>query len=96
MFSRYFFNASTRKCEHFIYGGCGGNKNNFYTEAECRRTCGEDPGEYLRPVLGCGEEAGVGGDDGRKAACQLEGLSHYHTRWEEFLLVVDLPCLSLE
>uniref|UniRef100_A0A8C6XC87 BPTI/Kunitz inhibitor domain-containing protein n=1 Tax=Naja naja TaxID=35670 RepID=A0A8C6XC87_NAJNA len=27
----------TRNCEEFIYGGCGGNKNNFETLDQCRR-----------------------------------------------------------
>ncbi|XP_077192224.1 eppin-like isoform X2 [Paroedura picta] len=39
MFSRFFYNVSSRKCEPFVYGGCGGNKNNFETEDECSRTC---------------------------------------------------------
>ncbi|XP_074868090.1 kunitz-type serine protease inhibitor 1-like [Carettochelys insculpta] len=38
--TRYFYNWRTRRCESFIYGGCKGNKNNFKTEEECRRTCG--------------------------------------------------------
>ncbi|XP_061486733.1 eppin-like [Rhineura floridana] len=41
MFARYFYNVSTQKCELFIYGGCGGNKNNFETEDECVKTCGQ-------------------------------------------------------
>ena len=29
LFYRYHFNSATGKCEEFIYGGCGGNENNF-------------------------------------------------------------------
>ncbi|KAB0350526.1 hypothetical protein FD754_015383 [Muntiacus muntjak] len=36
---RYFYNAKTGHCEHFIYGGCDGKKNNFLTEEECIKTC---------------------------------------------------------
>ncbi|KAK2169029.1 hypothetical protein NP493_1203g00012 [Ridgeia piscesae] len=38
-FPRWFFNSKTGKCEKFIYGGCGGNKNNFLTKEECDKTC---------------------------------------------------------
>ncbi|XP_067410038.1 chelonianin-like [Emydura macquarii macquarii] len=37
--SRYFYNPASRQCEHFIYGGCKGNENNFKTKAECVRAC---------------------------------------------------------
>uniref|UniRef100_A0A670ZKV3 BPTI/Kunitz inhibitor domain-containing protein n=1 Tax=Pseudonaja textilis TaxID=8673 RepID=A0A670ZKV3_PSETE len=46
MFPRFFYNVSTHKCEPFIYGGCGGNKNNFESEDECRRACRFTKGEY--------------------------------------------------
>uniref|UniRef100_A0A8C5S9I1 BPTI/Kunitz inhibitor domain-containing protein n=1 Tax=Laticauda laticaudata TaxID=8630 RepID=A0A8C5S9I1_LATLA len=28
-FHRFYFNPTTGNCEEFIYGGCGGNNNNF-------------------------------------------------------------------
>ena len=37
---RYFYNATSSKCERFYYGGCLGNKNNFRTIQECTRKCG--------------------------------------------------------
>ncbi|XP_038645132.1 tissue factor pathway inhibitor-like isoform X2 [Scyliorhinus canicula] len=36
---RYFYNLFTRKCEEFIYGGCGGNENNFETKKQCLAKC---------------------------------------------------------
>ncbi|XP_059748410.1 trophoblast Kunitz domain protein 2 isoform X1 [Bos taurus] len=37
--TRYFYNAKTRYCEPFVYGGCEGNKNNFQTLSHCIVTC---------------------------------------------------------
>ncbi|XP_048244547.1 tissue factor pathway inhibitor 2-like [Haliotis rufescens] len=37
---RYYYNSYSRRCERFIYGGCGGNGNNFKTLDECYRRCG--------------------------------------------------------
>ncbi|XP_068854421.1 LOW QUALITY PROTEIN: kunitz-type protease inhibitor 2 [Aphelocoma coerulescens] len=42
---RWFFNASAGSCERFVFGGCGGNGNNFGSERECRARCGAAPGE---------------------------------------------------
>ena len=36
---RYFYNAMAKKCEAFIYNGCGGNKNNFMSLPECKEKC---------------------------------------------------------
>jgi hypothetical protein len=36
---RWFHNAETGECERFIWGGCGGNANNFETREACERTC---------------------------------------------------------
>lgn len=32
------------QCEKFVYGGCGGNENNYNTLEECELAC-EDKGE---------------------------------------------------
>ncbi|VDP82363.1 unnamed protein product [Echinostoma caproni] len=37
--TRYAFNRATNKCEEFIYGGCGGNENNFKTKFDCELAC---------------------------------------------------------
>ncbi|KAI5138421.1 Protein Ambp [Manis pentadactyla] len=34
------FDAAQGKCIHFIYGGCQGNGNKFYSEKECKEYCG--------------------------------------------------------
>mmetsp|Transcript_1152 Transcript_1152/g.3394 ORF Transcript_1152/g.3394 Transcript_1152/m.3394 type:complete len:143 (-) Transcript_1152:239-667(-) len=42
-FQRWYFDPASRSCSMFVYGGCGGNENNFRTQAECDVTCGADP-----------------------------------------------------
>ncbi|NXV08999.1 AMBP protein, partial [Cettia cetti] len=39
MASRFFYNSSSMACETFLYGGCLGNGNNFYSEKECLQAC---------------------------------------------------------
>uniref|UniRef100_A0A034WTW0 Kunitz domain-containing protein 1 n=1 Tax=Rhipicephalus microplus TaxID=6941 RepID=A0A034WTW0_RHIMP len=36
---RFFYNTLTKTCEQFIYGGCGGNANNFLTFDACEKKC---------------------------------------------------------
>ncbi|XP_019683681.2 colostrum trypsin inhibitor-like [Felis catus] len=43
-FYRYFYNSTAHECEHFTYGGCRGNANNFETTEMCLRVC-KPPGE---------------------------------------------------
>ncbi|VDM21945.1 unnamed protein product [Hydatigera taeniaeformis] len=36
---RWAFDANSGQCVQFIYGGCGGNANNFETKEACERRC---------------------------------------------------------
>uniref|UniRef100_A0A8D2KZ50 WAP four-disulfide core domain protein 8 n=1 Tax=Varanus komodoensis TaxID=61221 RepID=A0A8D2KZ50_VARKO len=36
--TRTFYNVTSKACERFQYGGCGGNKNNFVNPELCLRT----------------------------------------------------------
>lgn len=36
---RWYFDSNKRKCVRFIYGGCGGNRNNFESEEYCMAVC---------------------------------------------------------
>ena len=38
-FHRWGFDSTTGKCVQFIYGGCGGNANNFETIEACEQKC---------------------------------------------------------
>ncbi|XP_018427828.1 PREDICTED: amyloid-like protein 2 isoform X1 [Nanorana parkeri] len=39
MFPRWYFDPQQKKCVRFIYGGCGGNRNNFESEDYCMAVC---------------------------------------------------------
>ncbi|WP_072679618.1 BPTI/Kunitz domain-containing protein [Arcobacter sp. LA11] len=39
-FIKYEYNEKTKKCQHFVYGGCGGNIP-FNTLDECKKSCEE-------------------------------------------------------
>jgi hypothetical protein len=43
-FPRWAFDPQTGTCGQFTWGGCGGNTNNFVTEAACAATCGATVG----------------------------------------------------
>ncbi|XP_035222092.1 papilin-like [Stegodyphus dumicola] len=46
---RYYYNG--KSCEKFIYGGCGGNTNNFKTKEDCMKLCPLDPKNKKHPCL---------------------------------------------
>ncbi|KAK9405044.1 kunitz/BPTI-like toxin [Crotalus adamanteus] len=41
---RFYYNSASKQCQQFIYGGCGGNANNFETKDQCHYTCVEKRG----------------------------------------------------
>ncbi|CAN8031690.1 unnamed protein product [Ixodes persulcatus] len=36
---RFYYNQSSGQCLPFIYGGCMGNPNNFWTIEDCEAAC---------------------------------------------------------
>lgn len=36
---RWAWDAKERTCSLFVYGGCGGNENNFETKETCLEVC---------------------------------------------------------
>ncbi|CAD7079098.1 unnamed protein product [Hermetia illucens] len=36
---RFRYKPDTNECIQFIYGGCGGNGNNFFTKESCEEVC---------------------------------------------------------
>ncbi|XP_060071891.1 BPTI/Kunitz domain-containing protein-like [Ylistrum balloti] len=41
---RYYYNTRYRMCTPFVFGGCGGNFNNFHTFFDCQWSC--NPGFF--------------------------------------------------
>lgn len=39
VFPRFYFDQIAQTCKRFIYGGCGGNDNNFSTIVACYKPC---------------------------------------------------------
>lgn len=39
IFERFYYNVETETCEEFVFGGCGGNENNFVTKEKCNAYC---------------------------------------------------------
>ncbi|XP_033848760.1 papilin isoform X1 [Acipenser ruthenus] len=48
---RFFYNSTSGSCQHFIYGGCRGNDNNYRTQAECQAKCSENRLPAHLPVM---------------------------------------------
>lgn len=47
-FFRWWYNRHTGRCEEFVYGGCGGNANNFSSREACERRCTDSASQNAR------------------------------------------------
>uniref|UniRef100_A0A224Y504 Pancreatic trypsin inhibitor n=1 Tax=Rhipicephalus zambeziensis TaxID=60191 RepID=A0A224Y504_9ACAR len=48
---RFYFNETLNECVRFVYGGCGGNENNFETQQECEKKCRNNYNRKNDPCL---------------------------------------------
>ncbi|XP_028845526.1 WAP, Kazal, immunoglobulin, Kunitz and NTR domain-containing protein 2 [Denticeps clupeoides] len=46
---RWAFSAAARQCQPFVYGGCGGNENNFETKEACEDACPYPRSQRCKP-----------------------------------------------
>ncbi|KAK3733931.1 hypothetical protein QZH41_009598, partial [Actinostola sp. cb2023] len=44
---QWYYNPKRQRCSRFIYGGCGGNDNNFDSKDECKAACMRNKGSKL-------------------------------------------------
>lgn len=51
MLPRWYFDREEGRCVQFIYGGCGGNRNNFESEVYCLSVCSSVSKSSLRQRL---------------------------------------------
>lgn len=49
-FPRFYYDVTNQTCKPFIFGGCGGNDNNFNTTEECEASCSGVTGKY-QPIF---------------------------------------------
>lgn len=49
-FPRWWYNVTDGSCQRFVYGGCGGNDNNYLTKEKCLEKCAGVTGKTV--VLG--------------------------------------------
>uniref|UniRef100_H9G9K1 BPTI/Kunitz inhibitor domain-containing protein n=1 Tax=Anolis carolinensis TaxID=28377 RepID=H9G9K1_ANOCA len=79
---RFFYNSTSGKCEKFIYGGCGGNENNFMTREECYYAC---IGTGERDTDGTAGKAGSGTTSiaGKLEPCDAPGCESTGNQYTE-------------
>ena len=84
LMKRYFFNKDTCACEEFIYGGCGGNGNNFDFIEDCQKACPQEGG-----VCGTKDEEDVCSLPSETGRCRARKLRYFYNQktcaCEEFI-----------
>ncbi|MEM7436034.1 MAG: BPTI/Kunitz-type proteinase inhibitor domain-containing protein [Myxococcota bacterium] len=65
-FPRWYYSVDSGRCESFVWGGCGGNGNNFETQEACEAACPAEPwaqklslaprAGYCEPSVFCAED----------------------------------------
>ncbi|CDW53418.1 papilin [Trichuris trichiura] len=91
-FHRWYFDSNIGWCKRFVYGGCGGNGNNFATLQECRTTClssrtavDDTTAEYA-PLPPAGADlSNYGGEHAGASSTTSAGLNVYGTTISEYV-----------
>merc|ERR1712212_333771 len=58
-FPRYYFDKNSMSCKKFIYGGCGGNGNNFREKSDCLQACAQQIVEEVKEAEEAVEDKAV-------------------------------------
>merc|ERR1712014_94969 len=80
--SRYFFDPETNECRPFIYGGCGGNDNNFPDLETCFDVCA-DPNTKIGDLTELGYQ--YFGYDYKQDPSQVEYIETIEQAYEKYL-----------
>merc|ERR1712212_1371747 len=58
-FRRFYFDKNSMSCKKFIYGGCGGNGNNFREKSDCLQACAQQIVEEVKEAEEAVEDKAV-------------------------------------
>ncbi|XP_010887835.1 kunitz-type protease inhibitor 1 isoform X2 [Esox lucius] len=64
-FLRWHYNAASKSCENFTFGGCKGNHNNYLSQQECSDACEGVPERGTRGIHPEAEDCGSPCDPGQ-------------------------------